>query len=148
MKNGMKNRMKKTVTCIALAALLSVTCLTPAKAAGTAKRYVPTKEDIKLTKDIVQIATNGNFSAAVMQNGDLFTWGTQAVLTDEGSWSIPTKESEYKDPSIFARNVCKVFLGQYANGYIDSKDDLYMWGANISGSLGDAENKDNYAEPV
>lgn len=75
----MKNGMKKAVTCIALAVLLGVTCLTPAKAATTTKRYVPTKEDIKLTKDIVHLDTNGYYSAALMKNGDLYTWGTMAV---------------------------------------------------------------------
>lgn len=145
MKKKLGNVFRKAGAGVLLAMFLTVTAYQPVSAAA---KYVPTADDVQLTKDIVQIATNGNFSAAVMQNGDLYTWGAQTVLTDEGSWSIPTKESEYKDPSIFARNVCKVFLGKYMNGYIDSKDDLYMWGANIYGSLGDAENKDNYAEPV
>ena len=145
MKKKLGNVFRKAGAGVLLAMFLTVTAYQPVSAAA---KYVPTADDVQLTKDIVQIATNGNYSAAVMQNGDLYTWGAQTVLTDEGSWSIPTKESEYKDPSIFARNVCKVFLGKYMNGYIDSKDDLYMWGANIYGSLGDAENKDNYAEPV
>ena len=145
MKKKLGNVFRKAGAGVLLAMFLTVTASQPVSAAA---KYVPTADDVQLTKDIVQIATNGNYSAAVMQNGDLYTWGAQTVLTDEGVWSIPTKESEYKDPSIFARNVCKVFLGKYMNGYIDSKDDLYMWGANIDGSLGDAENKDNYAEPV
>lgn len=145
MKKKLGNVFRKAGAGVLLAMFLTVTAYQPVSAAV---KYVPTADDVQLTKDIVQIATNGKFSAAVMQNGDLFTWGTQAVVTDEGGWSWSTKESDYKDPAIFAHNVCKVFLGQYANGYIDSKDDLYMWGVNISGSLGDAENKDNYAEPV
>lgn len=145
MKKKLGNVFRKAGVGVFLAMFLTVTAYQPVSAAA---KYVPTADDVQLTKDIVQIATNGNFSAAVMRNGDLFTWGTQAVATDEGGWSLSTKESDYKDPAIFARNVCKVFLGRYANGYIDSKDDLYMWGANISGSIGDAENKDNYTEPV
>lgn len=145
MKKKLGNVFRKAGAGVLLAMFLTVTVYQPVSAAA---KYVPTADDVQLTKDIVQIATNGNYSATVMQNGDLYTWGAQTVSTGEGGWSIPTKESEYKDPSIFARNVCKVFLGKYMNGYIDSKDDLYMWGANIYGSLGDAENKDNYAEPV
>lgn len=145
MKKKLGNVFRKAGAGVLLAMFLTVTAYQPVSAAA---KYVPTADDVQLTKDIVQIATNGNFSAAVMRNGDLFTWGTQAVATDEGGWSLSTKESDYKDPAIFAHNVCKVFLGQYANGYIDSKDDLYMWGANIFGSIGDAENKNNYTEPV
>lgn len=145
MKKKLGNVFRKAGAGVFLAIFLTVTAYQPVSAAA---KYVPTADDVQLTKDIAQIATNGNFSAAVMRNGDLFTWGTQAVATGEGGWSLSTKESDYKDPAIFARNVCKVFLGRYANGYIDSKDDLYMWGANIFGSIGDAENKDNYTEPV
>lgn len=145
MKKKLGNVFRKAGAGVFLAMFLTVTAYQPVSAAA---KYVPTADDVQLTKDIAQIATNGNFSAAVMRNGDLFTWGTQAVATGEGGWSLSTKESDYKDPAIFARNVCKVFLGRYANGYIDSKDDLYMWGANIFGSIGDAENKDNYTEPV
>ena len=145
MKKKLGNVFRKAGAGVLLAMFLTVTAYQPVSAAA---KYVPTADDVQLTKDIAQIATNGNFSAAVMRNGDLFTWGTQAVATGEGGWSLSTKESDYKDPAIFARNVRKVFLGRYANGYIDSKDDLYMWGANIFGSIGDAENKDNYTEPV
>ena len=157
MKKKLGNVFRKAGAGVLLAMFLTVTAYQPVKAADETKagnqtieekKYVPTADDVQLTKDIVQVATNGNYSAAVMQNGDLFTWGTQVVATGEGSWSLSTKESDYKDPAIFAHNVCKVFLGKYMNGYIDSKDDLYMWGANIYGSIGDAENKDNYTEPV
>lgn len=144
----MKNGMKKAVTCIALAVLLGVTCLTPAKAATTTKRYVPTKEDIKLTKDIVHLDTNGYYSAALMKNGDLYTWGTMAVKTSDTSYELTTDEKKYKDPALFARNVKKVQLGDCVYGYIDDQDDLYMWGANISGMIGDKENKMNYTKPV
>ena len=34
---------------------------------SAAAKYVPTADDVQLMKDIVQIATNGNFSVAVMQ---------------------------------------------------------------------------------
>lgn len=145
MKKKLGNVFRKAGAGVLLVMFLTVTAYQPVSAAA---KYVPTADDVQLTKDIAQIATNGNFSAAVMRNGDLFTWGTQWVATGNGGCSLSTKESDYKDPAIFARNVCKVFLGRYANGYIDSKDDLYMWGANIFGSIGDAENKDNYTEPV
>ena len=108
MKKKLGNVFRKAGAGVLLAMFLTVTAYQPVSAAV---KYVPTADDVQLTKDIVQIATNGKFSAAVMQNGDLFTWGTQAVVTDEGGWSWSTKESDYKDPAIFAHNVCKVFLG-------------------------------------
>lgn len=153
MKKNIKNVLKKAGTGVLLAIFLTATAYQPqqAKAASDSKaatKYVPTTKDIELTKDIVQMATNGHYSAAVMKNGDLYTWGAQTVATGEGSWSIPSKEADYKNPAIFARNVSKVFLGASLNGYIDNNNDLYMWGANLYGSIGDAQNKDNYTEPV
>lgn len=148
-------RLRKAGTGILLATFLTVSSCQPAWAAAPTEttqnkeaqtsRYVPTPEDIRLTKDIVQLDSNGYYSAAVMNNGDLYTWGTMTRMLDEMSWGY---SGESKDPGLFAQNVAKVVLSDSANAYIDKDGNLYMWGPNAGGMIGDPKLGLNYEEPV
>lgn len=148
-------RLRKAGTGILLATFLTVSSCQPAWAAAStettqnkeaqASRYVPTAEDIRLTKDIVQLDSNGYYSAAVMNNGDLYTWGTMTRMLDEMSWG---NSGESKDPGLFAQNVAKVVLSDSTNAYIDKDGNLYMWGPNSGGMIGDPKLGLNYEEPV
>lgn len=55
---------------------MALAIVTPVKAAQ--QQYVPIQEDIEITKNIKDIQTAGYYSAALMRNGDLWTWGSMA----------------------------------------------------------------------
>lgn len=144
---------KRILSMLVAAVLIATTVISPVKATEkklTYVKHVPTAEDVRLTKDIVQLATNGKYSAAVMRNGDLYTWGTMVKQEAPGSWTLSTKEEDYQNPTILAQNVSKVFLGTSVGAYIDNQGCLYMWGANMFGTIGVEGNKNqlNYTTPV
>ena len=108
MKKKLGNVFRKAGAGVLLAMFLTVTAYQPVSAAV---KYVPTGDGVQLTKDIVQVATNGKFSAAVMQNGDLFTWGTQAVVTDEAAG-----HGRQRNPIIKIRQSLRITYAKYFLG--------------------------------
>lgn len=56
---------------------MALAIVTPVKAAQ--QQYVPTQEDIEITKNIKDIQTAGYYSTALMKNGDLWTWGSMRM---------------------------------------------------------------------
>ena len=73
-----RKRMIKQCLSFALSLVMALTIVTPVKAAQ--QQYVPTQEDIEITKNIKDIQTAGYYSAALMKNGDLWTWGSMAAM--------------------------------------------------------------------
>ena len=73
-----RKRMIKQCLSFALSLVMALTIVTPVKAAQ--QQYVPTQEDIEITKNIKDIQTAGYYSAALMRNGDLWTWGSMAAM--------------------------------------------------------------------
>lgn len=74
---------------------MALAIVTPVKAAQ--QQYVPTQEDIEITKNIKDIQTAGYYSAALMGNGDLWTWGSMGM----------DHTYESKTPSILMKDVKK-----------------------------------------
>lgn len=79
MEKRRKGMIKQCLS-FALSLVMALTIVTPVKAAQ--QQYVPTQEDIEITKNIKDIQTAGYYSAALMKNGDLWTWGSMAQWTN------------------------------------------------------------------
>ena len=105
MKKKLGNVFRKAGAGVLLAMFLTVTAYQPVSAAA---KYVPTADDVQLTKDIVQIATNGNFSAAVMRNGDLFTWAHRRLRQTKAAGHC-----RQRNPSIKIRQFLLVMYAKY-----------------------------------
>ena len=75
MEKRRKGMIKQCLS-FALSLVMALTIVTPVKAAQ--QQYVPTQEDVEITKNIKDIQTAGYYSAALMKNGDLWTWGSMS----------------------------------------------------------------------
>lgn len=77
-----RKRMIKQCLSFALSLVMALTIVTPVKAAQ--QQYVPTQEDIEITKNIKDIQTAGYYSAALMRTeicglGDLWRQWTNIM---------------------------------------------------------------------
>ena len=128
----MKKRKKVTKRCLAvvLSFLMLISAITPVNAA----QVTPTSSDVEITKNIKDIQTAGFYSAALMNNGDLWTWGSMAAMDKYNA--IDSTLYKPKTPAIFMKNVKEfVFTDTY---YAAIKNDgtLWMWGCDTNGELG------------
>ncbi len=85
--------------------------------------YVVNATPNKILKNVKQVSLEGDHSAAISENGDLYLWGA-------GDTGIPVKIME---------QVKQVSLGEYHSAAISENGDLYLWGFNGCGQLGDGD---------
>ena len=95
--------------------------------------------------DWKQIASGGNHTAAIKNNGTLWTWGRN----DDGQLGDDTEE----DKSSPIQTICggtdwkSVSCGEKFTAAIKNNGTLWTWGENNNGQLGD-ETTDNKSSPV
>lgn len=93
---------------------------------------------IKIMSDVAYVSLGCCNSAAIKTNGDLYTWG------DNGGSKLGIgdriKNFSYvlykSTPTKIMSNVSYVSLGYYHSAAIKSNGDLYTWGSNLCGELG------------
>ena len=88
---------------------MALAIVTPVKVAQ--QQYVPIQEDIEITKNIKDIQTAGYYSAALMRNGDLWTWGSMAKGESYSSSKV-SQDTEQKS-AVFMSVVIVFVLGSY-----------------------------------
>ena len=131
MEKRRKGMIKQCLS-FALSLVMALTIVTPVKAAQ--QQYVPTQEDIEITKNIKDIQTAGYYSAALMKNGDLWTWGSMAAM--DKYHAIDSSLYTPKTPSVFMTNVKEFVLTDTYYAAIKNDGTLWMWGCDTNGELG------------
>ena len=85
---------------------------------------------------IVQAYACNNYSAALNNKGEMFTWGSGEF----GRLGYETETKQQKVPRILKyfsnKKILKVSLGGYHVGALTSEGGLYTWGRGINGQLG------------
>ncbi|KAK7584104.1 hypothetical protein V9T40_005067 [Parthenolecanium corni] len=98
---------------------------------------IPTKIERQFDgKRIAKISCGYNFSAAVLDSGEVFTWGKnyhgQLGVNESGnSYSIPKRVSNLDD-TVIKKIVCGSTHVLAVNEFCE----LYVWGGNTAGQLG------------
>ena len=89
---------------------------------------------------ITQVALGYDYSGAIDSTGDLWMWGDNGNGqlgdgTNEKS-STPINITDKHGSSLAAKTIDQVVLGEYHSAAIDEDGDLWVWGANEYGQLG------------
>ena len=96
-----RKEMIKQCLSFALSLVMALAIMTSVQAAQ--QQYVLTLEDIEITKNIKDIQTTGYYSAALMRNGDLWTWGSMAKGESYSSSKV-SQDTEQKS-AVFITDV-------------------------------------------
>ncbi|MGN0514890.1 MAG: DUF4214 domain-containing protein, partial [Lachnospiraceae bacterium] len=95
------------------------------------------------SKKIVSVSLGFASSAAISQNGELYTWGDNS----DGQLGDGTKEDKITPVKIMD-NVAMVCLDEDYSGAVTKSGELYMWGYNYCGKLGDETTETWRTSPV
>ena len=87
------------------------------------------------------VSLGHNHSSAITENGDLYMWGNNHC-GQLGNGTKGLSETVYLPAEPIMSNIKQVSLGEYHSGAITEDGDLYMWGSNHFGELGDGTNED------
>ncbi len=106
----------------------------------TEERYTPTKITIDGGKKVIAVSLGGGHSAAITEDGSLYTWGWNA----NGQLGDGTLEDRYTPTKVETdgKKVIAVSLGEQHSAAITEDGALYMWGCNGSGRLGNNSSED------
>ena len=100
----------------------------------TTFRCVPTQESTAAT-DWCAVSAGGNHTAAVKKTGELYAWGSNSVgQIGDGTLTnrcVPTQECTA------ATDWCAVSAGCAHTAAVKTTGELYSWGCNVCGALGD-----------
>ena len=103
--------------------------------------------DFSSAREIVQVAAGGTHTAAVTKDGDLYMWGRnyygQLGVYSNADSRIPIKVNN-SSSTLPEKSVKYIALGYYHSAAITKDSNLYMWGGNGSGQLGDGTTTDRY----
>ncbi len=108
------------------------------EAAQTDITYLNGYTPVKIMDNVIDVSLGGRHSAAVTENGDLYTWGTN-ICGELGNGPI-----EYSfSPTLIMKNIASVNVENCISAAITREGELYMWGDNAYNKL----NLGNYTPP-
>ena len=99
-------------------------------------QYVP----IKIMDNVSSVSLGDNRSAAITDDGALYTWG----YNDWGELGNGTAYESTCTPIKIMDNVSSVSFGYRRGAAITDDGCLYMWGLNHCGQIGDGTTEDKY----
>jgi len=114
--------------------------------------YTATPTKVPGLKDVVAVSLGFAHSAALTSNGEVYTWGRNdfgqlgygSKDFDQYGGAISTTPS--KVPGL--KNVAAITMGYAFSAAITTSGDLYTWGNNYSGQLGNkSTEKDSFGRP-
>jgi alpha-tubulin suppressor-like RCC1 family protein len=97
---------------------------------------------VKIMSNVASVSLGDWHSAAITTSGDLYTWGANyyGQLGDGTSGATASMRST---PVKIMSNVASVSLGYSSSAAITTNGDLYTWGWNNCGQLGDGTTTDS-----
>ena len=104
----------------------------------TTDRYTPTK----IMSNVKAVSLGHHHSAAITENGDLYMWG-ENYHGQLGDGTHGSTNDRYTPTKIMS-NVKAVSLDEWHSGAITENGDLYMWGLNNYGQIGDGTTTDRH----
>ena len=102
----------------------------------TTNRYTP----VKIMDNVVSVSLGSCHSAAITKDGDLYMWGSD-VYGQLGDGMYDSKSAPRSVPIKIMKNVKLIGLGGYHSAAITNDGNLYTWGYNKYGQLGDGTTK-------
>jgi hypothetical protein len=108
-----------------------------------AEMFAPPNEQgiptpVKVMDNVVSVSLGNCFSAAITNDGSLYTWGSNGM----GQLGNGTKNDSLVPVKIMD-DVMAVSLGRYHSAAITSDGSLYTWGENGNGQLGNGTKEDS-----
>ena len=104
----------------------------------TTNRSIPVKITALSGKSITKVVTGGGHSMALDSNGDVWGWG-YAMHGELGDGSYTMRTNPIKIPALSGKDFTKISAGLYHNLALDSNGDVWAWGCNCSGEVGNGE---------
>lgn len=93
----------------------------------------------KIFDNVKQFKTNYGHSAALTENGELYLWGYSFYGQVGNGKVTPYGESGILEPVKVMDNVKHIALGTMHSAAITDSGELYLWGSNENGQLGNGE---------
>ncbi len=115
---------------------------------GNGKKGVKqsSNEPIKIMDHVKSVSLGSYFSAAITEDGSLYTWGRNGcgqLGNGESGYDISTKEQLFSSTPVKVMDHVKmVSLGNLHSAAITEDDSLYLWGNSACGKLGTGEEHD------
>lgn len=100
--------------------------------------YLNEYTPVKIMDNVIDVSLGGRHSAAVTENGDLYTWG----INDHGELGNGSTEYSFS-PTLIMKNIASVNVENCISAAITGDGELYMWGDNAYNKL----NLDSYTPP-
>ena len=96
--------------------------------------------------DPENLSASGGFTAAVDENGTLYTWGTNTYgqLGSEDLVKVNGKFPDQNFPLAVLEDVQAVALGDFHGAAVKTDGTLWTWGCNDNGQVGKKRVNDKY----
>ncbi len=143
----MKKPKKLLAVVLSLVCILLFSCPSVFAADYQQIDYTPKPEDLVLTKNIEKMYTSRTYSGALMQNGDLYVWGTIDGVSQTPTTSENLLEGSYvTTPKKILTDVKSAFWSDGLYAAITKDGSLYMWGASNNYTIPDGQPVSNIYE--